>query len=193
MAVASFAIQIPVDDAFPANPMPARAGAFDNTRRGDHYCSVKPKDKGPQHCKRCPREEHAAVIVYDGKYTWQGDTSKKKRPISWWRSAYRLRIVDVSRDAPGVVFLKPFLVFFADTGEGASVTNCLPDLAKQICEDFHLELTRVVWIEDRPDSNERFRVAMFHPVARLGQDLFYQVDWRSATPRELELITAQCT
>ena len=132
------------------------------------------------------------MIVYDGKYTWAGNTSQKKRPISWWQSAYRLRIVDLSRDAPGVVFLKPFMVFFSDTGEGASVTNCLPDLAKQICEDFHLDLNRVLWVEDRPVSEGRFRVATFQPVARLGADRFYQVVWRVATPGELDLILTHC-
>ena len=132
------------------------------------------------------------MIVYDGKYSWKGRTSQKKRPISWWRSAYRLRIVDLSREAPGVVHLKPTMVFFADTGEGASVTNCLPDLAKQICKDFRLDLNRVAWIEDRPDSHDRFRVAMFHPVARLGEDFFYQVTWRAAVPGEVDLIKAHC-
>ena len=132
------------------------------------------------------------MIVFDGKYTWNGNTTQKRRPISWWRSAYRLRIVDIAHDAPDVLFLKPFIVFFTDTGEGASVTNCLPDLAKKICEDFGLELNRVAWIEDRPDRKERFRVATFQPVARLGQDRFYQVVWRPAAPRELDLIKTHC-
>jgi hypothetical protein len=138
------------------------------------------------------RLECMSVIVYDGKYTWRGNTTQKKRPISWWRSAYRLRIVDISQEAPHVLFLKPFIVFFTDTGEGASVTNCLPDLAKKICEDFKLEMNRVAWIEDRPDREERFRVATFQPVARLGDDRFYQVAWRSAAPGELDLINAHC-
>jgi len=132
------------------------------------------------------------VIVYDGKYTWKGNTNKKKRPISWWRSAYRLRIVDLAHDAPDVVYLKPFIVFFSDTGEGASVTNCLPDLAKKICEDFQLDLNRVAWIEDRPERAERFRVATFTPVARLGDDRFYQVAWRSPAPGERDLFNAHC-
>jgi hypothetical protein len=128
------------------------------------------------------------VILYDGPYRWKGSTASKKRPISWWRSAYTLRIVDVSRDSRDVVFLKPHMVLFADTGEGASVTNCLPELAKQICKDFDLDLNRVVWVEDRPDADERFRVAMFRPVARLSGDILYQVAWRSAAPGELDLI-----
>lgn len=132
------------------------------------------------------------MIVYDGEYSWKGSTATKKRPISWWRSDYRLRIVDVSRGAPDIVFLKPHMVLFTDTGKGASVTNCLPDLAKQICEDFKLDLDRVVWVEDRPDIQERFRIAMLRPVARLGSDRFYQVDWRSAIPSELSLIQAHC-
>ena len=137
-------------------------------------------------------KERIAVIIYDGEYSWKGKSTAKKRPISWWRSSYRLRIVDVSRDNPGIVFLKPHVVLFADTGEGASVTNCLPDLAKQICEDFELDLNRVVWVEDRPEIKERFRIAVFRPVARLGRDVFYQVAWRAAIPSELNLITAHC-
>ena len=130
------------------------------------------------------------MILYDGPYRWKGSTASKKRPISWWRSSYQLRIVDVSRGARDVVFLKPHMVLFADTGEGASVTNCLPDLAKQVCEDFDLDLNRVVWVEDRPDDANRFRVAMFRPVARLSGDILYQVDWRDAAPGELHLIEA---
>lgn len=130
------------------------------------------------------------MIVYDGPYRWKGSTASQKRPISWWRSSYQLRIIDVSRGARDVVFLKPHLVLFADTGEGASVTNCLPDLAKQVCEDFNLDLNRVVWVEDRPDDEHRFRVAMFRPVARLSGDVFYRVDWRDAAPGELQMIEA---
>ncbi len=132
------------------------------------------------------------MIVYDGEYSWQGNAKAKKRPISWWPSYYRLRIVDVSRDDPEVVFLKPHVVLFADTGDGASVTNCLPDLAKQICQDFDLDLNRVVWVEDRPEIKERFRVAVFRPVARLSGDIFYRVAWRSAVPSELSIIKAHC-
>ncbi len=128
------------------------------------------------------------MIVYDGTYRWKGSTASQKRPISWWRSAYRLRIIDVSRGGRDVVFLKPHMVLFTDTGEGASVTNCLPDLAKQICEDFNLDLNRVLWVEDRPDEAHRYQVAMFHPVARLSGELLYQVDWREAAPGELRLI-----
>lgn len=128
------------------------------------------------------------MIVFDGTYRWKGRTTTNKRPISWWRSAYQLRIIDVSRDATGIVFLKPILVLFADTGEGASVTNCLPELAKHICEDFDLDLNRVVWVEDCPEADDRYRVAMFRRVARLQGEAYYQVDWRTASPGERELI-----
>ena len=132
------------------------------------------------------------MIVYDGTYSWKGSTTSKKRPISWWQSSYKLRVVDITRGTPGVVFLKPTLVIFTDTGEGASVTNCLPDLAKQICEDFKLHLDRVVWVEERPGSNPRYRIAVFRQVARLHGEAFYQVDWRSASANEVALIRAHC-
>jgi hypothetical protein len=130
------------------------------------------------------------VILFDGTYSWQGKTTARKRPISWWRSAYQLRIIDISRDGKDIVFLKPHLVLFADTGQGASVTNCLPELAKRICEDFDLDLNRVVWVEERPEADDRYRVAMFRPVARLSGEAFYQVVWRMASPGEQALIAA---
>ena len=132
------------------------------------------------------------MIVYDGTYSWKGSTSSKKRPISWWQSSYKLRVVDVTRDTPHVVFLKPTLAIFTDTGEGASVTNCLPDLAKQICEDFKLDLDRVMWVEDRHGISPRYRIAVFRQVARLHSEAFYQVDWRSASANEVALIRAHC-
>jgi hypothetical protein len=49
-----------------------------------------------------------------------------------------------------------------------------------------------VWVEDRPDIKQRFRVAVFRPVARLGGDVFYQVAWRAAASSELNLINAHC-
>jgi hypothetical protein len=132
------------------------------------------------------------MIVYDGTYSWKGNTTVKKRPISWWQSSYQLRVIDISGNSPDVVFLKPHMVLFTDTGNGASVTNCLPDLAKQICEDFKLDLDRVIWVENRPEATNRFRVAAFQQVARLGQEAFYQVNWRLASAGEMDLIKAHC-
>ncbi len=132
------------------------------------------------------------MIVYDGEYSWKGNTTVKKRPISWWRSSYHLRVVDLSQGAPGVVFLKPHVVLFTDSGDGASVANCMPDLAKQICEDFNLDLNRVVWVEDHPEAKERFRIAVLKQVARLGGEAFYRVSWRPPGPREMDLIQTHC-
>jgi hypothetical protein len=132
------------------------------------------------------------MIVFDGTYSWKGSTRTKKRPISWWQSSYELRVVDIAGGAPGVVFLKPTLAIFSDTGDGASVTNCLPDLAKQICDDFDLDLDRVVWVEHRPGATPRYRIAVFRQVARLHDEAFYQVDWRPASPNEIDLIHAHC-
>lgn len=132
------------------------------------------------------------MILYDGKYSWKGSTTTRKRPISWWRSSYQVRIIDASRDAGRAVLLKPHIVLLADTGEGASVTNCLPDLAKRICNDFKLDVNRVLWVEDRPETRERFWVAMFRSVARIAGDVLYQVSWRTAAPAELRLIEKHC-
>jgi hypothetical protein len=128
------------------------------------------------------------MIIFDGTYSWKGGTSQKRRVISWWRSAYRLRIVDLTAGQPGVEFIRSHVVIFADTGEGASVVNCVQELAKEICKDFSLSLPRVLWVEERLDSGTPYQVALFKPLTTVGREAFYEVAWRTIRGPEMELI-----
>ena len=130
------------------------------------------------------------MILFDGEYSWEGRVDRNVRPISWWASTYHLKIVDLGRQTDGVVYLKPVIVKMHDTGQGASVVNCLPEMAKHICAEFKLDLNRVLWIEELNAGGEEIQVASFEPVANVAGEPLYKTSRRPATPEEVNLIRA---
>ena len=128
------------------------------------------------------------MILFDGEYSWEGRVDRNERPISWWASTYHLKIVDLGRQAEGVVYLKPVIVKMHDTGQGASVVNCLPKMAKHICAEFKLDLNRVLWIEEAAAGAAEIQVASFEPVANVAGEAIYTTSRRPATPQEVDLI-----
>ncbi len=130
------------------------------------------------------------MILFDGEYSWEGRVDRNERPISWWASTYHLKIVDLGRRADGVVYLKPVIVKMHDTGLGASVINCLPEMAKHICAEFKLDLNRVLWIEAMDAGQAEIQVAIFEPVANVAGEPLYKTKRRPATPQEVDLIRA---
>lgn len=128
------------------------------------------------------------MILFDGEYSWKGRVDRNERPISWWASTYHLKIVDLERRAQGVFYLRPVIVKIHDTGRGASVVNCLSEMAKHICAEFNLDLNRVLWIEDAPGVEAGIQVASFEAVANVAGEPLYKAEWRPATSREVELI-----
>lgn len=124
------------------------------------------------------------MIIYDGDYSWTGSTALKKRPISWWASTYHLKLVDLAEAQPRILAMRPYLAIFTDCGGGASVANCLPELAKQICTEFKLQINRVIWVEHNADTPAASRVAFFDPVTHIGAETLYRVQWRP--PRQAE-------
>ena len=128
------------------------------------------------------------MILYDGEYSWKGSVDRNERPISWWASNYHLKIVDLGRQSRGLLFLKPVIIKMHDTGRGASVVNCLPEMAKHICAQFELDLSRVLWVEEASDDEAEMRVASFETVAVVAGEPLYKTDWRPATPGEIDFI-----
>ncbi len=128
------------------------------------------------------------MILYEGEYSWEGRIDRNTRPISWWASSYHLKIIDLGRRNRGVFYLKPVIIKIEDTGRGASVVNCLPEMAKQICARFELELSRVLWVEQIADGEDGIQVASFEKVATVAGEPLYTTDWRPATPPEADFI-----
>jgi hypothetical protein len=97
------------------------------------------------------------MIIFDGVYSWKGRVNRQVRPIGGWASTYRLKIVDRDRQADGMFDLRPVTATIQDSGRGASVVNCLPEVTKPICAAFDLGLNRVVWVEETGDTGGRLR------------------------------------
>ncbi len=132
------------------------------------------------------------MIIFEGKYSWSGKKQSEQRPISWWAGAYRLKIIDLSRATPlskaGVLILKPVVVIVSDTGEGASATNCAPELVKSVCRDFNLDIKKILWIEYHPGPPPHMEAGKFKAVTRIHGDMLYEVAWRPVRNDELEMI-----
>jgi len=128
------------------------------------------------------------MVIYDGIYRWGGKRKMSARPISWWPSAYRLKIIDLSKSKSDVYILKPIIIVVSDTGEGASATNCAQYLVKSVCQDFNLDFNKVIWIEYYPKHPVRMEVASLKPMTQVGTEKFYDVKWRPIRQNELEMI-----
>lgn len=128
------------------------------------------------------------MIIYDGKYDWQGTRETSSRPISWWASSYMLKIIDISKNRPKVHILKPIIIIVSDTGKGASAANCSENLAKSVCKDFGIDFNKMLWIDYHPHKPAYMKVAMFKPLTTIGSDTLYSVTWRPIRPNELEMI-----
>ena len=129
------------------------------------------------------------MIIYNGKYNWSGKKKKTFRPITWWPGSYLLTIIDTSKGRPGVYSIKPVIVLLSDTGEGYSARNHFQNLAKSVCRDFNLDISKVLWIEyHSPPSTgaEHMEVAMLKPLTRIGREIIYSVKWRPVRPNEME-------
>jgi hypothetical protein len=126
------------------------------------------------------------MIIYNGRYNWSGTTQNSSRPITWWPGSYWLTIIDLSKKRAGVHLLKPVIVLISDTGEGYSVRNHFQNLAKSLCRDFNLEISRTLWIEYLPKGSPHLEVAAFQRLTKIGSDTIYTVKWRPIRPNERE-------
>jgi hypothetical protein len=128
------------------------------------------------------------MIIYDGKYSWSGKKHTQTHPVSWWAGAYRLKIIDLAKSSGDVLVLKPIVVIVSDTGEGASATNCAPELVKSVCRDFKLDIQKLIWVEYQAGPPPHMDVAKFKPVTTISNEMFYQTAWRAIRPTELAMI-----
>ncbi|MBW1763791.1 MAG: hypothetical protein JRJ23_03475 [Deltaproteobacteria bacterium] len=130
------------------------------------------------------------MIIYDGKYSWNGKKEDEHTPISWWPGSCMLKIIDRSNVASqkNVVLAKPVLVLTAETGEGYSVKSHYQDFAKAVCRDFHLEMKRILWVEYYPGKPGQIDIVLFDPITRIGSEVQFSVHFRPITEREFEEI-----
>ena len=128
------------------------------------------------------------MAIFNGRYRWDGTKRNDQDPIAWSPGAYDIRIFKCASTSGNVEPLKPYVCVYARTGEGQSISANPEKFAKQICNDFSLELERVLWIEDHLAGDNRYEVVMFSRSGRIGDELFYRTNKRKAFDHEIRLV-----
>jgi len=128
------------------------------------------------------------MILFNGKYTWDGKTDDGHKPVSWWPGSQHLTIVDFSDEKTDVVMLKPFLVLAADTKELYSIHKRYQDLIVGVCREFNLELQKVLWVRYNREGENEMKVAVLKWLTGKGPYRVFDLKWRSIMPNEKKLI-----
>ena len=128
------------------------------------------------------------MIIFNGKYSWDGKKEGDHKPVSWWPGSHRLTIVDFSAEKPHVAMLKPVIVLASDTKEGYSIDKRYQDLIIGVCREFNLEIQKVLWVKCNQDSENGVKVAVLKLLSIIGPDILYDIKWRSVMPNEQKLI-----
>ncbi len=128
------------------------------------------------------------MAIYAGRYKWDGRKTSKQEPIAWSPGAYDIKIFKCTSSLEKVQHLKPYICIYAPTGEGQSISANPERFAKQICDDFSLDIERVLWVEDHLTTENRYEVVNFSRSTKIGDTILYRTDKRMALEREVRMI-----
>ena len=128
------------------------------------------------------------MTLFNGRYRWDGTKKDDLDPIAWFPGSYDVKIFDCSIPEGKVQLLKPFICLYSRTGEGQSISANPEKFAKRICNDFSLEIDRVLWVEDLLTRNNRYEIVSFTLTGRMGNNAFYRMEKRIALDGEVKLI-----
>jgi hypothetical protein len=131
------------------------------------------------------------MAIFHGRYSWDGTKADNKEPISWFPGAYDLTITDLSESNDSLTFIRPILCVFTNTGKGYSVSANPEKFAKRICEDFSLQVDKVLWVERKEPGVESFDIIVFKKKGQMGDTTFYTMEKRQPLPNELNIIQRQ--
>lgn len=128
------------------------------------------------------------MAIFNGTYRWEGKKISGRDPIAWSPGAYEVKIYRRSSDSDKIAHMKPFVCVYSKTGEGQSISANPEKFAKQLCEEFSLEIERVLWVEDLQTNDQRYDVITFSRSAKVGDITFYNIEKREATVQEISLL-----
>ncbi|MFV0436816.1 MAG: hypothetical protein ACK5PS_05420 [Desulfopila sp.] len=126
--------------------------------------------------------------IFAGRYSWDGKKHDEKEPIAWFPGAYDLKIFDLTRQESGITHLKPYLCIYSQTGEGISISANPEKFVRRICDEFSLEIDRVLWAEELKNHSLAYEVVVFTRGRRLGELYFYSMDKRQPLAGERRII-----
>ncbi|MFK5952598.1 MAG: hypothetical protein QM498_06030 [Desulfobacterium sp.] len=128
------------------------------------------------------------MIIYDGIYKWDGKQRNGQTPVCWWPGEYRIRIIRLNSENPGIHFLKGHAVLCRNMGKGTSIRNYAQNFARLISEEFNLPMEKTLWIELLEYPPGDIQVATLNRVGALSSKPLYTASWRPILPNEKNLI-----
>jgi len=128
------------------------------------------------------------MIVFNGKFTWDGKSDSGLKPVSWWPGSQYLTIVDISAEKTDVVMLKPFIVLASDTKDAYSILKRYQDLIIVVCREFNLEIQKVLWVRYNRDAENEMKVAVLKLLTGRGPYKVFDLKWRSVMDNERKLV-----
>lgn len=126
--------------------------------------------------------------IFHGRYSWDGTKKDGREPISWFPGAYDVRITNLAKATESISYIRPYLCVFTNTGKGYSVSSNPEKFAQRICEDFSLQIDKVLWVEQVEPDSENFEIVTFKKRGQLGERSFYAIKKRKPMVHELRLI-----
>lgn len=131
------------------------------------------------------------MTIFHGRYSWDGTKTDNRDPISWFPGAYDLTITDLSESHEILTFIRPYICIYTNTGRGYSVSANPEKFAKRICEDFSLQIDKVLWVERKEPGKQLFDIVLFKKKGQMGDTTFYSMEKRQPLPNELSIIQRQ--
>lgn len=125
------------------------------------------------------------MLIFDDTYTWEGPDVGDQ---ALWLLTCHLWIIDLSLSHPTLAFIRPKIVVAADLSQGPKRKICAETLGRQIYRDFHLDITRTLWVEYDPSLPSKMAVAVLKPKYHDGRETIYAIQWRKLMKTELDLI-----
>lgn len=126
--------------------------------------------------------------IFDGRYSWDGKKKGRREPVAWFPGAYDLKIINLAAGKKNVIFLKPYLCIYTNTGMGYSISENPEKFAKNICSDFGLEMEKVIWVEQIERGKDIFEIVNFERCGIQGNDPVYLTKKRRPHNNENRLI-----
>lgn len=128
------------------------------------------------------------MAIFNGRYRWDGTKKDDLDPIAWYPGSYDVKILERSGSTDKVQHFKTAICLYARTGEGQSISANPEKFAKRICNDFSLDIDRVLWVEDLLTEHDRYSVVLFTRAGKMGKDFFYRTEKRQAFDAEVQMI-----
>lgn len=128
------------------------------------------------------------MTLFNGRYSWDGTKKDDREPITWYPGAYDLKIFDRSDAGSSIKPLKQYICIYSRTGDGQSISEKPEKFVRHICDDFGLDIEKVLWVEDLLTVKDRYLIVMFNKSRKLGDRVFYSTSKRKTLEAEKEWI-----